>query len=653
MNLWPKQFWQTFIAFSMALAILAIYQTEQQTQALLKFQSRYKWVMLMGIFTLNLLAGALLLGRRGRNGLLDILERDGRSSGAWKAAGMILVLGGFAPVWFVRLDFFGQALTGLFPMLWVVWWASLLQAAGLRLWMRSSWAVSFAVALLAHGVLFQAYAVMQAVTDYPFTITWSEASRYYYGSLIFSKLVYGEQLPLSIWHPTRYILLSIPFLLGGLPLWAHRLWQALLWLGLSGVSACLLVRRLRLQEWTLAIILGGWFFLFLFQGAVYYHLQVCVIIILLGVSSGHPRRSIAAVLLASFWAGMSRLNWYPVPAMLAASLYVLERPFSAAKGLRDYLRKPALWGALGMASALAGEITYVLWSRNHDLRAFASSLNSPLLWYRLFPSATNPLGILPGIGLISLPVILILSRIPSGLVHAARGWILAGLLGILLAGGAIVSTKIGGGGDLHNMDAFIVMLGVIAAYWISRRFAGEAGPPAPSGLSWPLMALLLSVPVGFSLTRFAPPITYDRNEAAVELAALQERLQTAGASGEVLFIYERHLLTFGLIKGIALVPEYEVITLQEMAISGNRPYLEAFYRDLENHRFAAIVAHRQSLDAASADFAEESAVWNQRVLYPLLCEYEPTLTLELSNIRVLVPRVARQCPEFQINSILP
>jgi hypothetical protein len=653
MNFGTKQFWQTFLGLSAALAALAIYQTEQQTQALLKIQSRYKWVILIGIFAINLIAGIFLLALAGRRDIFGFLERGWAMGAGWRAAGLALLLAGFGAVWFVRLDFFGQALTALFPIFWVVWWASLFQAAGLRLLLRSSWAAGFALALLAQGVGFQAYAVLQGVTDYPFTITWSEASRYYYGSLIFSKLVYGRQLPLSIWHPSRYILLSIPFLLTGLPLWAHRLWQALLWLGLTGLSSWLLVRRLRLKVWTSALLLGGWFFLYLFQGAVYYHLQVCVILILLGVSMDHPRRSIFAVLLASFWAGMSRLNWFPVPAMLAATLYFLEQPLQSPADWRVYLRKPALWGLLGLAAALLGETFYILWSGNQDISGFGSSLSSPLLWYRLLPNPTNPLGILPGIALVSLPLVLILRQIPRGRIHPLRSLAAAGILAALFVGGAIVSTKIGGGGDLHNMDAFILLLGVIAGYGLSGRIVDEGGSPIPVSTPWPLVAFLLIVPVGFALTRFTPRVSYNREQAAAELAALQQAVQSAGASGEVLFIYERHLLTFGLIREVPLVPDYEVITLQEMAISGNQAYLQAFYDDLGKHRFTAIVAHRQSLDAASTDFAEESALWNQRVLYPLLCEYEPALTLELSNVWVLVPRASRECPAFESNPELP
>ena len=163
------------------------------------------------------------------------------------------------------------------------------------------------------GVISQIYITFLPVTNYPFSVGWSEASRFYYGSLLFSKSIYGVNLPLSVWHGTRYFLLAIPFLIHGLPIWADRLWQVLLWLGITGLTSWLFVRRLKLQEWTTALILGAWLFLYLFQGAVYYHLQVCVIIILLGVSSQHPWRSLAAVIVSSFWAGMSRIELVPGP----------------------------------------------------------------------------------------------------------------------------------------------------------------------------------------------------------------------------------------------------------------------------------------------------------------------------------------------------
>jgi hypothetical protein len=120
---------------------------------------------------------------------------------------------------------------------------------------------------------------------------------------------------------------------------------------------------------------------------------------------------------------------------------------------------------------------------------------------------------------------------------------------------------------------------------------------------------------------------------------------TYGEAGDVLFMYERHLLTFEMIPGISLVPDYEVVTLMEMAISGNQAYLGRYYEDLESHRFSAIVAHPQNLGVETGDFIEENDAWSRLVGQPLLCQYKPALTLAYSKVQILVPR-ERPCTEF-------
>lgn len=158
------------------------------------------------------------------------------------------------------------------------------------------------------------------------------------------------------------------------------------------------------------------------------------------------------------------------------------------------------------------------------------------------------------------------------------------------------------------------------------------------------MIWLLIVPVGFSLSRFVPPIQYDRIQANQDLSTLRETVTSYSQEGDVLFIYERHLLTFGMIPNVPIVQDYEVIALTEMAISGNQPYLERFRNDLKSQRFAAIVARKQNLEVLSRDFAEEHDTWNTQVAYYLLCEYEPVLSIESANIQVFAPRTAPECP---------
>jgi hypothetical protein len=125
---------------------------------------------------------------------------------------------------------------------------------------------------------------------------------------------------------------------------------------------------------------------------------------------------------------------------------------------------------------------------------------------------------------------------------------------------------------------------------------------------------------------------------------LREAVTSYSQEGEVLFIYERHLLTFGMIPNVPLVPDYEVLTLNEMALSGNQSYLDQFRSDLKNHRFAAIVARKQNFEVLGGDFIEENNAWNEQVGYDLACEYEPVLTIDSSNIQVFAPRAVPECP---------
>ena len=643
-----KTFAKTYIAIGAAISLLAILQTQQQTEALFKIRTRYKWVVLMGIFALYVGIGIYVVLRKEASGSVWEKFQSKIAGVKWPwALGLVLIAMPFPILWYAHADFFGRGLDAFFRLMWLFWGLVLVQTIGWKITTRLSWARSFAFGVLLDGMLIQTYAAFLPVTNYPFSAGWSEASRFYYGSLPFSKSLYGVSLPLSVWHGTRYFLQAIPFIIPGLPIWVHRLWQVILWLGITGLSSWLLVRRLKIPDRLMALILGLWFFLYVFQGAVYYHLQVCVIFILLGVSPGRSWRSLIAVLVASFWAGMSRLNWFPVPAMLAIAIYLLEEPYGRVANLWRYIAKPLLWGVLGLGTALLGQAFYIWVSGNTNLQAFGSSLTSALLWYRWFPSPTNPIGILPGILIVSLPIAVLLFYMLRGHMrnlHPLRWLALLAMLVVLFVGGLVVSTKIGGGGDLHNMDAYMVMLALIGTYFVAQRVEPEPGAAVGFGPAmWPGIALLLVVPVAFTLLRIGSPFTYDHVRAAQELTALRESVQGYGKTGDVLFINERQLLTFGMIPNVKMVPEDEVVSLMEMAISGNRPYLAKFYQDLASHRFVAIVAHKQNLGVEGGDFIEENNAWASMVAQPLLCQYKPILTLDYSDIQVLIPR-ANACP---------
>ena len=110
--------------------------------------------------------------------------------------------------------------------------------------------------------------------------------------------------------------------------------------------------------------MAGWYFLYLLRVGVYFHLEMMVILPLLFVSAKHPWRSLIAVIVASLWAGISRVNWFPVPAMIAIAVYLLEVPVSMVgpltfQRLVRYLAQPALWMVSGLVSALIAQAAYI------------------------------------------------------------------------------------------------------------------------------------------------------------------------------------------------------------------------------------------------------------------------------------------------------
>jgi len=529
-------------------------------------------------------------------------------------------------------------------------------------WPRQGWSAALLITTLGYATAYKLASFIPDISSYPFSLAWSEASRYYYASLWLSKQVYGLSVPPSVLHPSRYLLQSIPFLIPNSSLWFSRFWQVILWVTTASITSWLLVRKLDLSARSkplvvsLSMTLLG--FLFLFQGPVYYHLLFMVILILLGYDSNHFWRTLLVVLIASLWAGISRVNWLPVPGLLVSALYLME---VKAKGnpVWRYLYPPAIWVLVGTGVAYASQQAYQLWSGNPQAW-FGSSFTSNLLWYRLLPNQTFPLGILPSALLVSLPFIgLMIMRLISHWqeFHLIRILGLAAILGVLFVGGVIVSVKIGGGSNLHNLDAYLTLLFVIGSYVFFNRFQPDQ-PAQPyeniqsrlSSASSTLfrisegifIAAALVIPVYFTLTTGGQ---LPKRNFPVAQAALQtintETQQVVNRSGEVLFISQRHLLTFNYVQNIPLIPEYELVFLMEMAMSNNTAYMDAFKADVSNQRFAMIVSEPLVIQyqGRSHSFGEENDAWVARVSEPVLCYYEPAIKLDSVGLVLYTPRL--------------
>lgn len=543
----------------------------------------------------------------------------------------------------------------------------LLYAAGLR---RSFFELLACSALFTMAVFRIAF-YSTDLSTYPLSLSWSEASRYYYASLYFSERIYGTAVPPTVLHPSRYLLQAVPFLISGIPLWFHRLWQVFLWIAITLLTSTLLARRLEIENRLRFWAFSAWAFLFLLIGPVYYHLQVPLILILWGF--GHKEdppqkrflKSTAVVLIASVWAGISRINWFPVPAMLATAIYLLDEPV-AGRSLVRYLTQPFIWALAGLLTAFGAQALYAVISGN-PLEQFTSSFTSDLLWYRLFPNPTYPPGILLASLLVMVPLLglIAIRALPyRHAVHPIRwlGW--AGILLVLYVGGVIVSMKIGGGSNLHNLDAYLAMLMIIGSAMVFDRITlepdgmPEGTDPAkqPAGnrndlYTWAsraALALTILVPILHFLPSRYFPAYPPPEQAQASIKIMKDFIEdTARDGGQVLMIAERHLLTFGVIQGVELVPDYEQVFLMEMAMAGNPAYLGKFHDDLKNQRFAVIVTEPlfTAIKGPMESFGEENNAWVNQVSREILCYYHPQKKLKDIRVYLYVPRAnPPKCP---------
>jgi hypothetical protein len=157
------------------------------------------------------------------------------------------------------------------------------------------------------------------------------------------------------------------------------------------------------------------------------------------------------------------------------------------------------------------------------------------------------------------------------------------------------------------------------------------------------MGLVLSIPILFAIGQGDPVQHRDHRTAETAMERLQQIVdQDGGEDAEILFIDHRHLIAFGMLKGVIMVPEHDKVLLMEMAMSGNAAYLERFDEDLDAARYRIIVAN--SLNIAYKDredaFAEEDNAWTRQIATRLARHYRQVESIDIgsSRLAILAPR---------------
>lgn len=497
---------------------------------------------------------------------------------------------------------------------------------------------SFGVCVLVTGSVWLLIIYFPFQIKYPFALSWSETSWYYYASFFFANKLYGTSTLWPFLDIGKPFLLSAMYLVPNTSLWLMRAWQFVLWVVPALLVAWLLYKRVR-SKTVSGFLFLAFCFSWILVGPVYFHLSLVVAMILGGFDRARPWKSLFWIGLASVWAGILRINWVPMPSMLCLALYFLETPFESSQRLMRYLRQPIIYAVFSLAISTSAFIGYALLSGRLDTRV-VTKFAAPFLWYRLWPNANLLYGVLPSALLVSA-VLLVLIYLSWRVLryHALRASQLLIMLVILFAGGLSASMKIGGGTNLHNLDAYLVFLMIWTGYAINdqikpERIDASFRPPEP------LLAILCFIPVAWSMLVLPSFQHLDIEQANRDLSQLAETVQAASARGEpVLFIAQRHLLTFGMIPHVPLEKDYELLELMEMAMAGNTEYLGQFEADLESHRYGFIVTYIENAEIQdrSHGSAEENNAWVIRVLIPLHTYYRSIMQFPESGIEIYAP----------------
>ena len=619
-----------------------------------------------------------------------------------------------APVWFFQYTSWGFVFQKLYIriFIWIIT-VCLLTVLSSRRNQLAGWN-EFLASLVLTVSSFSIAVSLKEVNNYPFSLGWSEGNRLWDYSIMFGRERYiyptDKNIPVLLDFGRRLVG-GLPFIIPGINITIARLW-----VGLTLIIPYLLlgfaVFRKSAGNKALWLLLTLWTFLFLKQGPIHPPLVLSAALVALAWQS--PLWvAIPLVMGAGYFAETSRFTWLFAPGIW---IFMLEfssisfAPLADRKSLSAIWKRAIILGVLGIFGGfilpnLLDSAKVLVSSQAAAATPIATAIVQPpvmtatpapataepdstpkfiaqvvqvitiqpLLWYRLLPNSTYGNGILLALLFAITPLLIILIYL-----SAKKFWSLERLQKLVLilpslaflGVGLVASTKIGGGGDLHNMDMFLIGLfftGTLAWYnggsdWVQDS---KAIPALMKIMVVALLANSFASPLlgmrsyGFGEDTFHLKILSDAPreidlgmlpaQAEVDSAIqfIQEETTRANSQGEVLFMDQRQLLTFGYITGIPLVPEYEKKVLMNQALSEDAAYFNKFHKDLAAHRFSLIVSEplRTPIKDSSFQFGEENNAWVKWVAAPILCYYEPLETIKTVNVQLLVPNQnTADCP---------
>ena len=680
------------VAFLLTAASMEFYNITWGTGEWLGLFS-FKWFLayvLFELFCVFSLEGIILALWRNEK-MFSLLRRTARLRAKlgvvrWVLSAVILIV----PLWLLQYTAWGLVLHGLYLRLLV--WAVSAVLLGFLLTRSDEEALEWrgllsALVMISGAIVF--ILSLGNVTSYPFSLGWSEGNRWWDYSILFGRdiYIYPDDKPIPVLLDIgRQFIGGIPFLIPNVTIWQARLWVGLVNAVPYFILGLVAFKSPQFKRWQW-ILVAVWAMIFVIQGPIHPPLLWCAILV--AFAWGKPLwLGVPLIFVTSYFAEVSRYTWLFAPGMWAVMLEFSgaePSPVGGGQGGGGKLGRAA-WAraiSVGAAGILGGYVApffvpTILAGLSPDL---SSSLGSgvtlsgvsleassqDLLWYRLFPNATYPPGILLGLLLAAGPLVVVLFYL-----SANRRWslsllqklaIVLPLLAFLVVG-LIISVKIGGGGDLHNMDMFI--LGLLFTAALAWHNGGGAWIKDGSAPLWVRVVLILMVVIpAYQPLKFLKPdrvaeedmiwvmtladippqgpfpqlLPYEE-ESDEALSDIRSAIEGAAPNGEILFMDQRQLLTFRYITGVPLVAEYDKKVLINQAMSADAAYFKAFYRDLAAHRFSLIITNplHERIQTEEDNFGEENNAWVEWVSTPVLCFYEELDTLKKVRVQLLVPK---------------
>jgi hypothetical protein len=209
-------------------------------------------------------------------------------------------------------------------------------------------------------------------------------------------------------------------------------------------------------------------------------------------------------------------------------------------------------------------------------------------------------------------------------------------------GGILVSIKVGGGSDLHNMDAFFILFLTFALSIGFNKFTMEDKTEhKPYKINILFLFAVIILPVISSIRLGSVMHFPSAGVTQRELWVICELLDSVkNDNREVLFISEKQLVTYHFCGEVRFSKDYEKIPLMEWAMSNNNLELHKFYEALQKRNFSMIIMDSVYMQRQKKGdvFWIENNLWTDKVLHYVLENYQWVIGFERGKINILIPK---------------